>query len=158
MRLPGSIRLHSISVAKRALEIANKITKARVNKELVVIGGLLHDIGRAYTHGFEHARVGGKILRERGLPRKLAKICERHILGGLDKKDARELGLPERDYIPESLEEKIVCLADKMVIGSKPVSVEERFERWFYKYGKSKLLLKSKKRVEKIQEEIRSLM
>ncbi len=157
-KLPGSIRRHSIRVANKALAIAKKIRKVKVDAELVVIGGILHDIGRARTHGFEHALIGGKILREKGLPEKLARICETHILGGLDKEDAKELGLPEKDYLPHSIEEKIVCLADKMSMGTKEVSIEQRFKRWFEKYGKSKILVKSEKRIKKIQKEILDLM
>ena len=119
---------------------------------------MLHDIGRAKTHGFKHALIGGKILRERGVPEELAKICETHILGGLDIEDARRFGLPEKDYLPVTIEEKIICLADKLMAGTKEVTIEERFDRWFYKYGKSKILLKSKKRIEKIQAEIENLM
>jgi len=152
-----SVRRHSIVVADIALEIANKIKKATLNKDLVEIGALLHDIGRSKTHGFKHALIGGKILRERGFPEELARICERHILGGLDKEDSREFGLPEKDYIPLTLEEKIVCLADKHTAGTNKVSIGERFERWFGKYGKSKILLKSKKRIEIIQKEINDL-
>lgn len=151
------IRRHSLQVANKALEIANQIKKEKVNTQLIEIGALLHDIGRSKTHGFKHALIGGKILRERGFPDRVARICETHILGGLDKEDAREIGLPEKDYLPETLEEKIVCLADKHTSGTKYVSIEKRFENWFRKYGKSKLLLKSKKRVEQIQKEIESL-
>ena len=153
-----SIRRHSEKVADKALEIANKITKAKVDKNLIEIGSILHDIGRTKIHGFKHALTGGKILRERGLPEKLARICETHILGGLDKEDAKEFGLPEKDYLPISLEEKIICFADKLIAGTKEVSLEERFNRWFAKYGRSSILLKSKSRIIKIQEELESLM
>ncbi|MHA1147056.1 MAG: HD domain-containing protein [Promethearchaeota archaeon] len=158
LKITFMVTRHSLKVAVKSRKIANKITKVGVNKKLVEIGGLLHDIGRSKTHGFAHALIGGRILRERGFSHKLARICETHILGGLDREDAIQLGLPERDYLPESIEEKIVCLADKMTSGTRDVSVEKRFEIWFRKYGKSKLLLKSKDRVEKIQKEIESLM
>lgn len=158
LRITFMVTRHSLKVALKARKIANQIKKADVNKKLVEIGGLLHDIGRSKTHGFKHALIGGKILRERGFSYKLSRICETHILGGLDKEDAKEVGLPERDYLPESLEEKIVCLADKMTSGTRDVSIEKRFEVWFRKYGKTKLLLKSKERVEQIQKEIESLM
>ena len=118
----------------------------------------MHDIGRSETHGFKHALIGGQILRQEGLPEELARICETHILGGLDSQDAKKVGLPERDFLPESLEEKIVCLADKMTAGKTHVSIEERFKRWFQKYGKSTILLKSKKRIEKIKKEIEALL
>ncbi|MFX1388407.1 MAG: HD domain-containing protein, partial [Promethearchaeota archaeon] len=117
------------------------------------------DIGRSKTHGFNHALIGGKILRQKGFSEKIARICETHILGGLDKEDVIDLKLKVKDscYLPETLEEKIVCLADKHLAGRREVSIEERFQIWFTKYGKSKILLKSKKRIEEIQKEIQNL-
>ena len=82
LKLPVSVRYHSIEVAKKALEIANKITKVELDKDLIEMGALLHDIGRTKTHGFKHALIGGKIIRERGFPEKLARICETHIWVG----------------------------------------------------------------------------
>ncbi len=158
LKVPYQVRRHSLKVAEKALEIAYKIKKAEVNFELVEIGAILHDIGRAKTHGFKHALIGGEILRERGFPNNLTRICETHILGGLDKEDAKFLNLPEKDYIPESLEEKIICLADKHTAGTKDVSIEQRFQKWFLKYGKTEILMKSKRRIEKIQEELQNLM
>lgn len=156
-KISYSVYNHSLKVANKALEIANRITKAPVDKNLVEVGALLHDIGRSKTHGFEHAFIGGQILRERGLSPKIARICETHILGGLDKEDSKEMGLPEKDFLPNTIEEKIVCLADKL-IGKREVTVEERFEKWFKKYGKSKILLKSKQRVEEMKKELEGYM
>ncbi|MFW9940227.1 MAG: HDIG domain-containing metalloprotein [Promethearchaeota archaeon] len=158
LKIPYSVRRHSEKVADKAIEIANKITKVKVDKNLIEIGALLHDIGRTKTHGFNHALIGGKILRERGFSDKLAKICETHILGGLDIEDAKKLGLPEKNYLPVSLEEKIICLADKHMAGTREVTIKERFNRWFQKYGRSQILLKSRERIRKIQKEIESYM
>ena len=158
VRVPAHVRKHSIAVAKKALEIANKIKRAEINKNLVEIGALIHDIGRSKTHGFKHSLIGGKILRNMGYPKELALICERHILGGLDAEDAESVGLPRKDYLPQTLEEKIVCLADKHFTGHKEVTIQQRFNKWFKKYGRSKILLKSKKRIEDIQKEIEALM
>lgn len=158
LKIPLSVRRHSEKVADKALEIADKITKTNVDKNLIEIGALLHDVGRTKTHGFRHALIGGKILRERGFSINLARICETHILGGLDKEDAKRFGLPEKDYLPKTLEEKIICLADKQMAGTREVTIKERFDRWFQKYGRSRILLKSKKRIEQIQQEIESLM
>lgn len=158
LKIQLSVRRHSEKVADKAIEIANKIKKAKVDINLIEIGALLHDIGRTKTHGFKHALIGGKILRQRGFSEKFARICETHILGGLDKGDAKKFGLPERDYLPITLEEKIICLADKHIAGTREVSIQHRFNKWFQKYGRSKILLKSKKRIEKIQKEIKDLM
>ncbi|TFG04713.1 MAG: HDIG domain-containing protein [Promethearchaeota archaeon] len=158
LKVPFSVRRHSIKVAEKALEIAKKIKKKEVDIRLVEIGALVHDIGRSKTHGFNHALIGGKILRERGFPEELARICERHILGGLDKEDAQAVGLPPKNFLPVTLEEKIICLADKRLSGKHVVSLQRRFQIWFKKYGKTKILLKAQKRVEKMQKEIQRLM
>ena len=113
--------------------------------------------GRTKTHGFKHGLEGGIILKEYGCSDKLIRICETHILGGLDKEDAKKIGLPEKDYLPESLEEKIVCLADKYMKGTKEVTIEQRFTKWFLKYGRTEILLKSRRRIKKIKKEIESL-
>ncbi len=158
LKVPTHVRKHSIAVAKKAMEIANKIKKAEINKNLVEIGAILHDIGRSKTHGFDHSLIGGKILRNMGYPKELAQICERHILGGFDSEDAESVGLPRKNYVPQSLEEKIVCLADKYYTGYKEVSIEFRFQKWFKKYGRTKILVKSKKRIDEIQKELTDLM
>lgn len=157
LKLPFSVRYHSHLVAKKALEIADKITKADLDRNLIEIGALLHDIGRTRTHGFNHGIEGGKILKQHGCLESLIKICETHILGGLDKEDAKEVGLPVREYIPESLEEKIVSLADKYSMGRKTVTIDQRFKKWFLKYGRTQILLKARRRIKKIQQEILDL-
>jgi uncharacterized protein (TIGR00295 family) len=157
LKVPYQIRKHSLKVAEKALEIAYNIKKVEVDLDLIEIGAILHDIGRAKTHGFKHALIGGEILRNKGFSHSLVRICETHILGGLDKEDAQQLGLPERDFIPKSLEEKVICLADKLTAGTREVTVEQRFQKWFSKYGKTKILMKSKKRIEAIQEELQNL-
>jgi len=158
LKISTHIRKHSIAVARKAMKIANKIKKVKVNKNLVEIGAILHDIGRAKSHGFDHSLIGSKMLRNMGYPKELALICERHILGGLDAEDAESVGLPKKNYIPNSLEEKIVCLADKFFTGHKEVSIEFRFQKWFKKYGRTKILVKSKKRIDEIQKELTDLM
>ena len=158
LKVPYNVRRHSLKVAERALELAEKIKLREVDMDLIEIGSLLHDIGRCKTHGFNHALIGAKLIREIGLSERLAKICETHILGGLDKEDAKQVGLPERDFLPQTLEEKIICLADKHIAGTKEVSIEQRFEKWFNKYGKTQILTKAKRRIEEIQKEIEDLM
>ncbi len=158
LKIPLSVRRHSEKVADKAMQIGSKIKKTKVDMHLIEIGALLHDIGRTKAHGFKHALIGGKIIRQRGFSERLARICETHILGGIDKEDAGKIGLPIKDYLPTTLEEKIICLADKHMSGTKEVSIQERFNRWFQKYGKSEILIKSKNRIEKIQNEIESLM
>ena len=54
------------------------------------------------------------MLAEEGLFRH-ARVCERHTGSGLTAEEISEqtLPLPPRDMLPESIEEKIICYADK---------------------------------------------
>ncbi len=111
---------HTLDVMERALQLREK---KGGDLRLVVSGALLHDIGRTVTHDLEHGVEGAKIVREQGWSDELAKIVERHIGGGITKDEAEEQGLPARSFLPETLEEKIICHADNTA------GEEERFER-----------------------------
>ncbi len=103
--------------------------------KLVEAGGLLHDIGRSRTHEVDHAVVGGQILKEMGMSDALVLIVERHIGAGIPADEAVELGLPERHYLPESLEEKIVAYADKLISGRREVPIEVTIKDFSTKLG-----------------------
>ncbi|MCJ7572164.1 MAG: HDIG domain-containing protein [Candidatus Thermoplasmatota archaeon] len=117
---------HCIAVRDMAVKIAKK---ADANIELVEAGSLLHDIGRSKTHGIHHAIEGVKIVKKLNLDESIIRIIERHIGAGLLSEDAKKLGLPMKDYMPVSLEEKIVCHADNLVNGSKRPPVEIEVEK-----------------------------
>ena len=95
-----------------------------IDIRLVEIGALLHDIGRSRSHEVDHAARGVEIAREMGLPENLVHIIERHIGAGIPEEEAQELGLPEGHYVPETLEEKIVAYADKLISGHLEVGIE----------------------------------
>ncbi|MBA7679393.1 hypothetical protein ES703_87685 [subsurface metagenome] len=67
LKVPYNVRRHSLKVTEKALELAEKIKLREIDMDLIEIGGLLHDIGRCKTHGFNHALIGAKLIRERGL-------------------------------------------------------------------------------------------
>jgi uncharacterized protein (TIGR00295 family) len=90
---------------------------SKADLELVKAGGLLHDVGRSRTQGVLHVSEGAKIARERKLPERLVKVIERHVAAGLTAAEALAIGLPSGDYMPRSLEEKIVCHSDNLVKG-----------------------------------------
>lgn len=122
---------HLLAVERVSLSIARKI-RARghnIDLGLVSLGALLHDIGRAKTHGIAHGVVGGKILRRLGLE-DFAPFAERHIGAGIPASEAKKLGLPARDFVPQTLEEKVVAYADKFVMRSRRTSYKRVME-WF---------------------------
>ncbi|HEC89293.1 MAG TPA: TIGR00295 family protein [Thermoplasmatales archaeon] len=117
---------HCKAVRDLAVKIAEK---AGADIQLVEVGSLLHDLGRCKTHGIDHAVEGARIARKLGLPDKVVNIIERHIGAGLTPEVAKKLGLPERDYTPRTLEEKIVCHADNLIDDTKRQNIEIEVKR-----------------------------
>ena len=88
--------------------------------------------GGAGPRRSEHGYVGAKILEEEGVDAVVVEIVRRHVGAGISKEEAASLGFPKGDYIPRTLEEKVVCFADKMVSADSVRPFEEevkRFER-----------------------------
>jgi uncharacterized protein (TIGR00295 family) len=111
--------IHCCTVRAVAEEMASKIPYADMN--LVTSGALLHDIGRSIDHSIRHALLGAQIAEDLGLPDELVSIILKHTGAGLDDEDVIELGLPPGDYIPRTIEEKIVAHADNLVSDNKVV-------------------------------------
>lgn len=122
---------HCLTVEREALKIARKIkeTHHTIDLNLVSVGALLHDIGRAKTHGIQHGVIGGQTLREMGLG-EFARFAENHIGAGIPAVEAKALGLPARDFVPQTLEERVVTYADKLAMGSRSTSYDRALE-WF---------------------------
>ena len=112
--------VHCCTVRAVAEEMLNGIKNA--DNHLVIAGALLHDIGRSADNTIMHAMVGARIVKELGLPEELQEIVKKHTGAGLDDNDIREYNLPVDDYIPKSLEERIVAHADNLVSGNRVVS------------------------------------
>jgi len=126
--------MHSLAVSLYTYELASKLKNRgyNIDLDLAVFGALLHDIGRSRTHGIKHGVEGGRIVREHNLGEELALIVERHIGGGIPKEEAVKLGLPPRDYIPRTLEEKLVAHCDNLISGTRRVDINfvvEKFKR-----------------------------
>ena len=62
-------------------------------------------------------------------------IIERHIGGGIGSEEAKDLGLPEKDYFPFTLEEKLVAYADKLISGSSVVPIEYTLKEFSRQLG-----------------------
>ncbi|MCP3922088.1 MAG: phosphohydrolase [Desulfobacterales bacterium] len=116
---------HSISVRDKAIEIAEKVPHLSPDLQFVEEASMLHDIGIFLTdapsincHGKSpyvcHGFKGFEILVEKGY-KKHGLVCERHTLMGISMETIvdRRLPLPKRDMIPLTVEEKIICYADK---------------------------------------------
>lgn len=117
--------VHSRSVADKALEIANQHPELNLDVQFLEEAALLHDIGIFQTNApgiccwgdkpyICHGYLGAALLREEGYPRH-ALVCERHTGAGISLEQIVRNGLPipHRDMRPQSLEEQVVCFADK---------------------------------------------
>jgi uncharacterized protein len=114
---------HCRAVTVVALEYAER--NPDVNRELVVMGAMLHDIGRGSTHTIQHAQAGADLLRSLGVAEPVARIVECHTGAGLTPDECIQLGLYARDCIPTTTEEKIVCHADNLIAGKRRVNIED---------------------------------
>lgn len=141
--------VHSQHVADKALEIAAVHPELNIDVEFVKEAAMLHDIGIIKTNapGIEcfgtepyilHGLLGGHILREEGLPHH-ARVCERHTGAGLTEKDIvmQNLPLPHQDFLPETLEEKLICYADKFFSKTHPDKEKplDKVEKSIAKFG-----------------------
>jgi len=116
---------HGRLVAGKALAVAARVAHLHPDLKFIESAARLHDIGIYLTnspvldcHGSEpyirHGVLGREILDALGHPRH-GLVCERHVGVGISVEDIRRfsLPLPERDMLPMTLEEQIICYADK---------------------------------------------
>lgn len=116
---------HCRDVSEMALEIARNKPELHLDRTFIFEAAMLHDIGmfltdapEIYCYGREpyikHGILGAQLLRQHNLPFH-ALVAERHTSSGLTHTEivVERLPLPlDRSYLPESLEEKLICYAD----------------------------------------------
>jgi uncharacterized protein len=126
---------HVCAVSKHARSIAESIRAKghQIDVEFIECAALLHDIGRCRTHGITHGIEGAKIMEN--ISPDIARVCERHIGAGIDRKEAEKLGLPAKDYLPETLEEKVIAHADNLIDGDRIVPIDETVKKFESRLG-----------------------
>jgi len=148
---------HSRQVARLAVALSHRLVEHHVpvDIEFVEEAAMLHDIGMCRTdapgiccHGTEpyilHGIIGRKMLDSLGLYRH-GRVCERHTGAGITAAEivAQHLPIvPPRDLLPESIEEKVVCYADKFFSKSRldePAKTLEHARRTLSKFGEDTL-------------------
>jgi uncharacterized protein len=128
---------HSEMVAKKALQSARKVPHLHPDLEFIEQAAMLHDIGIFYARAPEigcfgdypyvcHGYLGRALLEDKCLFRH-ALVCERHVGVGLSLEEIQKyhLPIPHRDMVPVSLEEQIVCYADKFFSKKPGKNLEE---------------------------------
>lgn len=146
--------VHSRAVADKALTIARNHPELQADEQFIEEAALLHDIGIVRVNapaiacvGTEpyicHGILGAEILRAEGLERH-ALVCERHTGTGLTLQQivAQQLPLPHRDMQPVSIEEQIICFADKFFSKTRLESEKsaEQARRSLEKFGEEGLV------------------
>lgn len=137
--LLATVLRHSENVARKALTCA-EIKGLDIDRDFVYCASMLHDIGVVKCHApailcngdnnyICHGIEGRKILEKEGL-HKIALVCERHTGSGLSKAEIKKNGLPLplRDMMPITLEEKLICYADKFFSKSGDLDKEKTIE------------------------------
>jgi uncharacterized protein len=146
---------HCKTVTELALKVAQLNPQYNADLDYIETASMLHDIGIFLTHApaigcygkepyLKHGFMGRELLEKEGLP-EIAPICERHIGTGitLEEIELRSLPFPKRDMTPQTIEEKIICYADKFYSKSaedltmpKPI---EKIRRKLLKHGYEKM-------------------
>jgi len=117
---------HCCTVGAVADEMLREI---KADRRLVMAGSLLHDIGRSVDNGIMHALIGSEMVEKMGFSADLVNIIKKHTGAGLDDTDAEEMGLPPGDYMPRTIEEKIVAHADNLVSDNRVIGHVHSVER-----------------------------
>lgn len=151
--LRNILLVHSRAVADKALAMLDAHPELSLDRTFVEEAALLHDIGifRTDAPGIHctgtypyicHGYLGADLLREEGFPRH-ALVCERHTGAGLSLKEiiGQQLPVPHREMLPVSMEEQLICFADKFFSKThleKEKSVEKA-RKSIEKYGEEGL-------------------
>ena len=116
--------IHVTLVTNKALEIGRKLGLSDESLRFIEEAAMLHDIGccqvnmpamnvKSEKPYLCHIIEGQKILEAEGMP-KHARVAVTHTGVGIFTDEVRDKNLPieEKDYLPETIEEKIICYAD----------------------------------------------
>ena len=139
-RLEAILLNHSRQVADKSLCISAAHPELHLDEPFLYEAAMLHDIGILLTDApgiqcfgsepyIRHGLLGAELLRKEGLPRH-ARVAERHTGAGITIRQIKDqnLPLPLQDFSPETLEEQVVCYADKFFSKSR-MDVEKSYEK-----------------------------
>jgi uncharacterized protein len=157
---PGSalfqtLIIHGQMVSEKSLQVAQSVSHLKPDITFIHQAAMLHDIGIGDcnapfigchgTHPYVcHGILGRDILEKEGLVRH-GLVCERHVATGITAKEiqSRSLPMPVRDMLPVTIEEKIICYADKFFSKNGSSSHEKtipEIEAGLFPYGMEQIL------------------
>ena len=110
--VPDKVVRHEKAVARLAVKLADELIERgyELDTTLVELAALVHDCARTEK---DHAARGAERLREIGRE-DIARVVRNHML-------------PEPGELGKISETTLVYLADKLVLGDAPATLEERF-------------------------------
>lgn len=127
---------HSLDVTEKALRLAEGRRDLNLDLQFIEEAAMLHDIGIIKTYAPDlhcdgsfayicHGYLGSEIMMKEGYPLH-AMVCERHTGTGISLPyiEKEDLPIPHRDMLPVTMEEQLICFADKFF--SKTHLGEER--------------------------------
>ena len=145
---------HSVKVRDYALEILDRHPEYRfADRNFVSEAVMLHDIGvflcdapEIFCFGahqyIEHGYLGAELLRAEKLFRH-ALVCERHTGAGISLESIvkNNYPLPCREMLPVSIEEKLICYADKFFSKSQPETMltPEKIRKKLLRFGEEEV-------------------
>lgn len=124
--------------ADYAKVMGGRVPRRFINQQLAYLGGLLHDIGtymllkddgsNGSSLQFDgsryilHGSIGYNLALREGYDESIAGFCRNHTGVGLTREDVinQQLPLAVEDYLPVSLEQEVVMVADKYNSKSVP--------------------------------------
>jgi uncharacterized protein len=126
---------HCRAVARVAERLSGALAPHNcLDTEFLRVGALLHDIGRYKTHDpVMHGVEGYHLLMGLGHERE-AFVCASHVFCGMPRAEAMRYGLPEQDFLPRTLEERLVPLIDSVVELDRPTTLEHRMRSIYRRY------------------------
>ncbi len=128
-KVPIHVIRHCVKVSQVGSKIAyNLLLKGqKIDVDLVRAGALLHDVSKmkAMKLGEDHAELGARLLESMGQPR-IAEIIRQHVF--LSQPLEKATGVSE---------EIVVNYADKRVMHTMVVNLDDRFADLLVRYGKN---------------------
>ncbi|MDR3127048.1 MAG: HDIG domain-containing protein [Tannerellaceae bacterium] len=134
------LEAHGRDVATKALALAQRHPEMQLDLHFIEEAAILHDIGIFLCEAPDidcygkadyicHGYLGAELLRQAGYPRH-ALVCERHTGTGLSLAHIlkKNLPIPHREMMPVTLEEQLICFADKF-FGKLQIGQEKSLAR-----------------------------
>ncbi len=123
------IYTHCRIVESIAMQLLDAKSIEGVDRDLVHVGSLLHDIGAyevledgRFIRGVRHGVIGERILKNEGFQEAIWRLASHHTGVGLTEQDVKDqsLPIPVADYTAKTKEERLIMYADKFHSKSNP--------------------------------------